>query len=699
MKKLILERIKNKIAIPKFIKTIFFVALSVILLVSCENNQPISLSVITSFNPIGNFKTEDGDIVELNMDLKNAIHTGISIPSLSESSNSEYFTSKISLTNSLKKDESFRYMVYYQNESYKDLESDTNIFGKVIYNSLAGKNFYGCWDGVQNSFKKTPLVESGDDFLITEKVKILGNPRNEKKYFGPKTSQNNPTKEQIEGVVKMIQNNENWYKAIVSKAKVNTFTARKQLFLDALWTIQSDRKKQSGEENHRWKRNPRVGNYSFLLVVLTEDAYRKLPYYIKNIELQDSVSGTFINPYYYFLHDENRATEDVWVKKSEKSVKTKVKYNLNKGVYVDILEYQDENIDESNFNKYCGAQKDLYEHAQFKQHFQSFIKNYRLHNIPIAKDVVSEYSLEEFKKNKAYYEKDSTDLLTDYARTTDCPCLTVGFDTLKKALTVVTPGNTEKPYRKENVGLKARIGFTYGKYTAAIKFPKLLSEENVWNGLTAAFWLIFQSDEKWNYRDVCNTGYLPKASQNTEKASSAFYSEIDIEIVKTSKYWTAYSYGKSEGFPTENAEENNNLIVSCTNWDLACKDQKDFFRGVQDITHNGNTFTLHRWSNDYKAVTLKSEYPHSKTVSDIFYYQIDWQPNKIIWRIGSDKNNMKEIGYMDNTVTNIPNNQMVPIMSQEFHYGEWWPATPFPQNFIPYPKSDLVGEIYSIEVE
>ena len=60
---------------------------------------------------------------------------------------------------------------------------------------------------------------------------------------------------------------------------------------------------------------------------------------------------------------------------------------------------------------------------------------------------------------------------------------------------------------------------------------------------------------------------------------------------------------------------------------------------------------------------------------------------------------MRVIGHMDKTVTNIPNNQMVPVVSQEWHYGEWWPLTPFPQNFIPFPENNFVGEIHSSEIE
>ena len=96
---------------------------------------------------------------------------------------------------------------------------------------------------------------------------------------------------------------------------------------------------------------------------------------------------------------------------------------------------------------------------------------------------------------------------------------------------------------------------------------------------------------------------------------------------------------------------------------------------------------------------MKYENQHDETVGNIFYYEIDWQPDKIIWSIGKSKNNMKIIGYMDNTVTKIPDNQMIAVITQEFDYSDWWPLSPFKQDYIPYPKNDITGYIYEIEIE
>jgi hypothetical protein len=57
------------------------------------------------------------------------------------------------------------------------------------------------------------------------------------------------------------------------------------------------------------------------------------------------------------------------------------------------------------------------------------------------------------------------------------------------------------------------------------------------------------------------------------------------------------------------------------------------------------------------------------------------------------------VGYMDNTITSVPNNQMVVVFTQEFHNSEWWPLSPYLQEMIPYPKNEIQGEILELYVE
>jgi hypothetical protein len=230
--------------------------------------------------------------------------------------------------------------------------------------------------------------------------------------------------------------------------------------------------------------------------------------------------------------------------------------------------------------------------------------------------------------------------------------------------------------------------------------------DNVWNGLTAAYWLIYQDDAKWNYRRTCespNIKYIPKNLPDNEEAArkstdQTHYSEIDFEIVKESAFWTSVMYKKNKA-PTDDPYNTNDITVTCTNWDLACHQPKKFLVGAKDVTIEGKTYHFGRWSDYYKAVTAKIQVNHNDLMGQEYYYEIDWQPTRIIWRIGKTKNEMREICRMDDNFTSIPNNQMTMMLTQEFHYQDWWPTSPFKQNFIPFPKKDLVGTLLELEVE
>ncbi|MBK7667693.1 MAG: hypothetical protein IPJ32_10340 [Sphingobacteriaceae bacterium] len=74
-------------------------------------------------------------------------------------------------------------------------------------------------------------------------------------------------------------------------------------------------------------------------------------------------------------------------------------------------------------------------------------------------------------------------------------------------------------------------------------------------------------------------------------------------------------------------------------------------------------------------------------------------PEKIIWKIGPEKDKLRVICVMDKNISSIPNNQMMLMFTQEWHNEEWWPTAPYKQNFIPFPKKDIIGEILEIEIE
>lgn len=131
-----------------------------------------------------------------------------------------------------------------------------------------------------------------------------------------------------------------------------------------------------------------------------------------------------------------------------------------------------------------------------------------------------------------------------------------------------------------------------------MKFPKLLSKDNVWNGITNAFWLLFQSENDWNKRRDCNAdiAYIPKSEPNNNEAlkksvKSTHYSEIDFEILKESQYWPKTSYQNSNAtFKTDDAANNDEIMVTCTNWDMACHEPKEFNIGAKEVVYDNNKY-------------------------------------------------------------------------------------------------------------
>ena len=107
-------------------------------------------------------------------DLSEALCKGIEIPTKRQTP-SGYFKVSFKVDGSSSK--KYYYKIYYQNESYKFPENrDTTDH----YNPLAAENFYGSWEETSIGFK--PIASLDEPVL--DSIRIVGNPRNEKKYFG-----------------------------------------------------------------------------------------------------------------------------------------------------------------------------------------------------------------------------------------------------------------------------------------------------------------------------------------------------------------------------------------------------------------------------------------------------------------------------------------------------------------------------------
>ncbi|MBP5573918.1 MAG: hypothetical protein J6X40_07110, partial [Bacteroidales bacterium] len=435
------------------------------------------------FRPMTNFKA--GRTVCLDMDLENAVTDGIYLPSAKQTEKGEgVFSFRF-----IAPKKGWYYKIYYQNESYKF--ADTS--------ALSGENFYGSWEDVSVGFK--PIGR----WVVRDSLRIVGNPRDERRFYGADLSENSFSKEHVSKVIQSIRNQEQWYNSIVEKAERNGVSVEEQLYRDALWVISGNR--NDGDCNHRWKRNPRVGRYSFLLVLCDEEGLQEIPDYIQHIGNTDE-NGAFINPYGWF---ESHPSKHIKTVTSGRQLKTRAVITPRQGVFVDEANVHNEGYQFDTTQCDCGINDELYQHALFEQFFSSVSQQYTLRNIPVIQDVVGEdpYTRADYEANKTKY--DSAQLHWDYPVVSKTPCQTVRVADDGSYVTLINPGNDDlNDLHKESTGIRTRVGFTYGKFTGKIKFPVMLNDENMWNGLTYAFWLIYSDNHAWNNRrhDEAEGGYV-----------------------------------------------------------------------------------------------------------------------------------------------------------------------------------------------
>jgi len=605
---------------------------------------------VKDFNALENLSLGDNDTVLLSLDYTGAFESGFEIPSVRQTEGGK-FLFVFSIKNNTGKPARFRYKIHYQNESYKfnEFESD----GK--FNQLAHENFYGSWDDTTSGFKLTEVIPADNGFhTVSDSFKIIGNPRFERKCFDQGS-------------------------------------------------------------NQRWKRNPRVGHYGFHVILATEQAYDGLP--ITAVHFNKFDSSGFTNPTFFYSKYKDSHNQGIAYVSSKKTLKVDARPNPGAGVYTNPYYFPGIDISAMG-NDFCGTADRLYMDAAFEQFINNVDKSMRFENIPVVRDIMGDnYTQTDYNWEKAFYRRDETvSVLPGIAK---YPCETVSSDPVTRTITMRNPGTKEGVWRKESVGIRTRHGFTYGKYRLKCKLTELLNKNHVWNGLTNAIWLLAQPPGgEWNHRRSCDkTGYMETywGGDNDNRVPLVSYSEIDFEILKASPYCPSYDYPPLVKNPIGDARSSekwnvgtssdlkqfaDKVTVACTNWDMACPQPAKFDVGCQEVTYDGKTFYSHRWTDKYRALSQKTYQSDDELFgSDFYYFEIDWRPTEIIWRIGPSPDKMRVVGYMNDQSTSIPNNQMTLIVTQEYHNTKWWPGSPFDQENLPFPSKDLIGKIYELVIE
>lgn len=126
----------------------------------------------------------------------------------------------------------------------------------------------------------------------------------------------------------------------------------------------------------------------------------------------------------------------------------------------------------------------------------------------------------------------------------------------------------------------------------------------------------------------------------------------------------------------------------------------NFKEGCQQVNYQGKDFWAHRWDKNYRALTEKVSESDDELFGPAYYYfQIDWRPDEIIWRIGPSKDKLRVVGYVNDKITCIPDNEMLLIITQEFHNTKWWVGSQYQQDNIPFPSKNITGEIDEVTIE
>ena len=607
------------------------------------------LFTVKDFRPFTNWK--EGETLYL--DYTDAITDGFVIPTVRQTEEG-VFNLSFSIRNTGNGSAEFFYKIYYQNESYKFPERDPA--DSTRQNPLAWENFYGSWEEAGVTFQSTGAVPADGEFHpVTGKFRIVGNPRNEQRYF-------------------------------------------------------------SEGKNDRWKRNPRVGSYRFMLVVTAGDALKDKSIPVTVQDIGATGEQGFVNPFFFFLCGPGKTLKNTVVQESPALLTVVAKPDPGAGIYISPKVWNKEETGRFG-GPLCGQDPGMYKKAAFEQFVHFIDPATKLNNIPVIDDILnSTYSRMDYNWNKRFWRKE--ELVAVTATVAPNPCETVISNPESHSITIRNPKSEFGKWRKQNAGIITRNGMTFGKYTVKCKLTELLNKQNMWNGLTNAIWLITQDQGEWNYRRDCNNnGYFANyyGGQQDQRVKNVGYSEIDFEILKTVPYcpsWTlppAYANGIDDQhnvlnwnvpFPEEVLADDDKIMVSCTNWDMACWQPAEFHDGCYPVHYDNKTWWAHRWDKNYRALTEKTPERDDELFGSPFYYfQIDWQPDRIIWRIGPSKDKMRVVGYMDDKVTMIPNNQMLLIVTQEFHNTKWWVGSAYSQDNTPFPGKDYVGEIYELTIE
>ena len=294
------------------------------LMVSCHKKDKTPVVTNGSFS-IRNFSpmTNWNPAQTLFLDYTDAISHGFVIPTIRQVEGG-YFMMEFHIRNDEKEPRKFRYKIFYQNESYRFPERDLN--DSTLQHPHAWENFYGSWENTAAGFAETPAIPADNEFhRITSAFRIVGNPRNETRYF-------------------------------------------------------------SGQQNDRFKRNPRVGRYAFMLVVTDEKNLisNTIPDEVADIGLP--APGGFVNPWFYFLYGKGKDLPNTTVARFPDYLTVAARPDPGAGIYLHPIAFSAETAGKFGSGN-CGQTDELFRTAAFEQFIHYVDASTKFSNIPVITDI------------------------------------------------------------------------------------------------------------------------------------------------------------------------------------------------------------------------------------------------------------------------------------------------------------------------
>lgn len=671
----------------------------------------------------------------------------------------------------------FHYKIYYQNESYKFPNTDDRNY-KNFYGSFGhDENRYQSIGPTGNIAEKglgqghwgvvEQLIPANTKITVRDEFRIRGNPRNELEFYrGPILTggSNDPFMSNLQRLEsirtktspsQLVYDNTNdtWPNSAETLVHLLVDDAH-DLKFEVYKNATTNEMRDCGDYNlGREYRNPQVGEYSFMLMAST--VVSEVPDHIIDISKKTitcSIPG-FENPFAYFdpagagavlpntkiLEAEN--TLKMYIEPLLSSVQKFDNGDLTTNIITnrgDVLHTDGAN-GEANISP-CSE----FMAYPYKDKFTGYgVWDDKIHDyVPVLADIVGDnWTQMDYTWHRNFVDR-STDpdfketirAINDYRHVDGATPVPSGgngelhltipghtWDDLTdedEMVKYTSPtGSVENLPVRESPTVTLRYPLTYGKYRAKIEFPEILSDNDVFNGITCAFWFFGGGGRRCD-NDVheFDIELYPAAPPNTNDPTGWFtYGPPRIPNSNHPQLPDQYdhldwspnvSYANQDirvdisMFDYRNFESNCNCVHQVPNpIDPVGGIPAGVIPPMTVQTSNGQNFDSWRNPNPAEpgriAIKQASRMNHDDMFGKDFWYEIEWTPTEVFYRIGPTENNMQLVGYMDGTQVKLPEAAEDLIINIEF-LGN---ADTYATDDIPFNSEPITAKIKKVIIE